>query len=52
MKSFLANIYNNIAAICLVAMFFSCTNTKKEVRDFLADKNLPIGTAKEYLSCT
>ncbi|WP_299161234.1 LPS export ABC transporter periplasmic protein LptC [uncultured Tenacibaculum sp.] len=46
MKSYLINIYNSIAAICLVAMFFSCTNTKKEVRDFLADKNLPMGTAK------
>ncbi len=40
------NIYYNIAAICLVAMFFSCTNTKKEVRDFLADKNLPVGSAE------
>lgn len=26
-------------------MFFSCTNNSKEVRDFLADKNLPIGVA-------
>ncbi|AMC12207.1 LPS export ABC transporter periplasmic protein LptC [Lutibacter profundi] len=26
-------------------MFFSCTNDPKEVRDFLADKNLPIGEA-------
>lgn len=27
-------------------MFFSCKNTNKEVRDFLAEKNLPIGIAK------
>ncbi len=27
------------------AMLFSCTNSVKEVRDFLADKNLPIGEA-------
>ncbi len=39
------NIYKNIATIFLVAMFFSCTNTTTEVRDFLADKNKPIGIA-------
>jgi len=36
----------NIAAIFLVAMFFSCGNDIKEVEDFLAEKNLPIGIAK------
>jgi len=36
----------NIAAILLVAMFFSCGNDLKEVQDFLAEKNLPIGVAK------
>lgn len=40
------NILKNIAAIVLVAMFFSCGNELKEVQDFLADKNLPIGVAK------
>lgn len=40
------HIINNIAIISLVAMFFSCVNSKKEVQDFLADKNLPIGQAK------
>ncbi|TYP97884.1 LPS export ABC transporter protein LptC [Tenacibaculum adriaticum] len=40
------NIYNSIATICLVAMFFSCTNNTLQVRDFLADKNMPIGIAK------
>ena len=36
----------NIAAIIIVAMFFSCGNDIKEVQDFLAEKNLPIGAAK------
>jgi len=35
----------NIAIVISIAMFFSCTNDAKEVRDFLADKNLPIGKA-------
>jgi hypothetical protein len=36
----------NIATILLVVMFFSCGNDLKEVQDFLAEKNLPIGVAK------
>jgi len=36
----------NIATIFMVAMFFSCGNDIKEVQDFLAEKNLPIGAAK------
>ena len=36
----------NIATIILVAMFFSCGNELKEIEDFLAEKNLPIGVAK------
>lgn len=40
------NITYSIATISLVAMFFSCTNSAKEVKDFLADKNKPIGVAK------
>ncbi len=42
-------IYKNmskIATISLVAFFFSCGNDIKEVQDFLADKNLPVGVAK------
>lgn len=31
----------------MMAMFFSCSNTSGEVRDFLADKNLPIGISRE-----
>ncbi len=36
----------SIAAILFVVMLFSCTNDSKKVRDFLAEKNLPIGVAK------
>ena len=36
----------SIATLFLVAMLFSCGNDLKEVQDFLADKNLPIGVAK------
>ena len=42
-------IYSNIKFIVtlfLVAMLFSCGNNLKEVQDFLADKNLPIGITK------
>ena len=35
----------NIAIVLTMAMFFSCKNDAKVVRDFLADKNLPIGEA-------
>ena len=40
----------NIAPILLVAMFFSCGNELKEVQDFLAEKNLPIGVAKNVFT--
>jgi LPS export ABC transporter protein LptC len=46
MNKYLKNKFFNIATIFLVAMFFSCGNEIKEVEDFLAEKNLPIGTAK------
>lgn len=45
MKNKSRNIYKSIATIYLVAMLFSCTNNTTEVRDFLADKNKPIGIA-------
>lgn len=32
--------------VVLTTMLFSCTNNTQEVRDFLADKNLPVGKAK------
>ncbi|WP_442265425.1 LPS export ABC transporter periplasmic protein LptC [Tenacibaculum sp. ZS6-P6] len=46
MRASQKKIFLNIAAIFMVAMFFSCTNDTKKVRDFLADKNLPIATGK------
>ena len=41
------NKLKNIVTISLVAMFFSCVNSVKEVNDFLADKNLPIGESRD-----
>lgn len=45
MQKSIINHLKNIVAIFIAAMFFSCTNSVKEVNDFLADKNLPIGEA-------
>ncbi|WP_456376565.1 LPS export ABC transporter periplasmic protein LptC [Lutibacter sp.] len=45
MTKSVVNKIKNIAIVITIAMFFSCTNDAKEVRDFLADKNLPIGVA-------
>ena len=39
--------YKNIAAIGLVAMFFSCTNNATEIQGLLLDKNHPVGIAVE-----
>ena len=41
------NTLQNIVALLVVAMFFSCANSVKEVNDFLADKNLPVGESKD-----
>ncbi|MCD8434347.1 LPS export ABC transporter periplasmic protein LptC [Tenacibaculum dicentrarchi] len=46
MKQNITNKCKSIVAIFMVTMLFSCVNSKKEVRDFLADKNMPVGTAK------
>ena len=40
-------ISKSIAVPCGIAMLFSCNNNTQKVRDFLADKNLPVGTAKD-----
>lgn len=45
MTKSVVNKIKSIAVVCTTAMLFSCTNDAKEVRDFLADKNLPIGEA-------
>ncbi len=45
----LQSAYHNIksvATLFIVVMLFSCGNDLKEVQDFLADKNLPIGVTK------
>lgn len=47
MQESVRNHIKNIAVVISAAMFFSCTNSVKEVNDFLADKNLPIGEAFE-----
>ena len=39
-------IINSSVALLVATLFFSCTNDIKKVRDFLADKNLPIGVSK------
>lgn len=39
-------ILKSSTIILLIVLLFSCTNDIKEVRDFLADKNLPIGVSK------
>jgi len=39
-------LYKSIAVLFVTVMLFSCSNNTKEVRDFLASKNLPIGIAK------
>ncbi|MFK5889242.1 MAG: LPS export ABC transporter periplasmic protein LptC [Flavobacteriaceae bacterium] len=41
------NNQKSIVSILLAMLFLSCTNNIKEVRDFLADKNLPIAVAKD-----
>lgn len=41
------HIFKSIASILFGAMLFSCTNNAKQVKDFLASKNLPIGVAKD-----
>lgn len=45
-KSLYNKILINIAVVFSAAMFFSCGNNTSEIRDFLADKNLPIGVAE------
>lgn len=40
-------ILKSIAGLFVSAMLFSCDNNTQKVRDLLADKNLPVGTAKD-----
>lgn len=41
------NIKNVGVVFCTTLVFFSCQNSAKEVRDFLASRNLPVGKATE-----
>ena len=40
------NIFRSIVTIILVTMFFSCSNTSKEIKELFSTKNLPVGIAK------
>ncbi len=40
-------IKSSSVVILLATLFFSCTNDIKKVRDYLADKNLPIGVSEK-----
>ena len=42
-------IKKSIAVLIFTAMLFSCKNDSNKVRDFLAEKNLPIGIAKNAI---
>lgn len=47
MKTLKIILLKGITTILFVVMPFSCTNNSQEVKDFLANKNLPIGVAKD-----
>ena len=47
MKNYNQIVLKSIAVIYFTGMLFSCSNTTEEVRNFLEEKNLPIGSAKE-----
>ncbi|MEN8703676.1 MAG: LPS export ABC transporter periplasmic protein LptC [Polaribacter sp.] len=43
----LVTLFLKSTAVCLgTVVLFSCSNSSNSARDFLADKNLPVGTAK------
>ncbi len=46
MTKLMKDIAKGIAAIFITVMLFSCGNSTKEIRDLLADKNMPIGVAE------
>lgn len=50
MTKLIENIFKSIAVIYVTAMLFSCGTDIKEIKDFLADKNLPIGVAENIFN--
>ncbi|MEE9407121.1 MAG: LPS export ABC transporter periplasmic protein LptC [Polaribacter sp.] len=46
MKNKIQIFLKSITVTLVTVMLFSCSNNTQQVRDFLASKNLPIGTAK------
>jgi len=49
MTKSVVNIIKSIVIVLSITMLFSCTNSAKEVRDFLADKNLPVGESSNIV---
>ena len=49
MKFYKEIIKKSIVTTVVVAMLFSCSTNTQKVRDFLADKNLPVGSAKDAI---
>ena len=49
MNTFLKITYKSIGVLLFTSMLFSCNNNTQKVRDFLTDKNLPIGTAENAI---
>jgi lipopolysaccharide export system protein LptC len=47
LKNYKKIVSKSIAVIYFTVMLFSCSNSTEEVRNFLEEKNLPIGKAKE-----
>ncbi|MDX6746423.1 LPS export ABC transporter periplasmic protein LptC [Polaribacter sp. PL03] len=47
MKNYKQILIKSIIVISITIMLFSCSNTTEEVRNFLEEKNLPTGTAKD-----
>lgn len=47
LTKFMKTIIKSIAVIFMATMLFSCGNSTQEIRDLLADKNLPIGIATD-----
>jgi LPS export ABC transporter protein LptC len=47
LKNYKQIVTKSIVVIYFTAMLFSCANSTEEVRNFLEEKNLPIGKAKD-----